>query len=143
MAKQQTGFFRHVHHDIPIEYCYSFDERVSAIKRTKPKNEIRTRLRLFKPVRGRVPVAVRLTAVAEHKAMVVANKAWLAHCIDNSYRGKTHNAWLKTITARNKAERTHIKALAAHKPELEALHDKECGCSEWDGTELVFPAEKK
>ena len=47
----KSGFYWHVHHDKLIEYCYDYDERVDYIKKEKPRNEIETRLRLFKPVK--------------------------------------------------------------------------------------------
>lgn len=49
---KNTGIFWHVHHDVLLEYCYSYKERVDFIKRCKPKSERKTRLRLFKPVKN-------------------------------------------------------------------------------------------
>src|SRR3990167_1409512 len=46
MMKQ--GLSIHCHHNVLIEYCYDYDERVIAIKRDKPENERKIRLRLFK-----------------------------------------------------------------------------------------------
>ena len=47
MESKNTGLAIHCHHDILIEYCWNFEERIKMIKQ-KPKNEIKTRLRLFK-----------------------------------------------------------------------------------------------
>ena len=43
-----SGLSIHCHHDILIENCYDYDERVEAIKNDKPENEQEIRLRLFK-----------------------------------------------------------------------------------------------
>ena len=51
----KKGFYWHVHHDVLLEYCYNYQGRVGYIKENKPKNEIETRLRLFKPVKGKLP----------------------------------------------------------------------------------------
>ena|SRR4030043_809191 len=48
MSNIKSGFAIHCHHDILVEYCYNYDERVAAIKRDKPQNEQEIRLRLFK-----------------------------------------------------------------------------------------------
>ena len=48
MTKAIKGLSIHCHHDILVEYCYDYKERVKYIKNEKPKEEIKTRLRLFK-----------------------------------------------------------------------------------------------
>ena len=67
--KQQTGLFLHVHHDILLEWCHNYDERVAFIRNEKPKEEQETRLRLFKPFKGKLPQEV-VKAAQEY------NKAW-------------------------------------------------------------------
>jgi len=52
------GFAWHVHHNILVEWCYNFEERTKVIKESKPKNEIETRLRLFKMVKSKLPKEV-------------------------------------------------------------------------------------
>lgn len=42
MIKQ--GFYWHVHHNSLIEWCWDYNERVNAINKDKPKNEIPIRL---------------------------------------------------------------------------------------------------
>ena len=108
--KRKTGFYWHVHHDVLCEWCYDYDERVAYIKADKPANERKTRLRLFKPVRGKLPVRVAKAEAACDKALAACDKAWAAYG----------------------------KVLASCAKELEALHAVECGCKEWKGTEIVF-----
>ena len=47
-----SGMYFHCHHDVLCEWVYDYQERVDYIKNHKPKNEIETRLRLFKKVKG-------------------------------------------------------------------------------------------
>src|SRR3990167_9218747 len=46
--KPSSGLSIHCHHDVLVEYCYDYDERVASIKKEKPKNEQEIRLRVFK-----------------------------------------------------------------------------------------------
>src|SRR3990167_2813223 len=48
---KQEGFCWHVHHNKLLEWCYDYKERVDVIKRDKPTNEIKTRLKLFTPIK--------------------------------------------------------------------------------------------
>ena len=52
---KQLGMYWHCHHDVLCEYVWDYQERVDYIKSNKPKNEIETRLRLFKKVKGKLP----------------------------------------------------------------------------------------
>jgi len=52
---KQSGMYWHCHHDRLCEYVWDYQERVDYIKTEKPKNEIETRLRLFKKVKGKLP----------------------------------------------------------------------------------------
>ena len=115
------GFFWHIHHDILLEWSDNIEERFEAVRKDKPKNEIKTRLRLIKPVDE------KLLPIEFAKAYKAWDKAW------NKARAK---AWDK---ARAKADKARVK----YKPEIEALHAKECGCREWDGTRIIFGDEGK
>jgi hypothetical protein len=90
--KQEKGFFWHVHHDKLMEYCWSYKKRVNYIRRYKPENEVETRLRLFKPVKGKLP-----------KEFVEARETWEAW-------EKAEEAWEKAEEARVKAEKARVKA---------------------------------
>ena len=102
-TKKLTGIYWHCHHDIICEYVYDYQERVDYIKKEKPKNEIKTRLRLFKPVKVKLP-----------KEFVQARENY--------------------FQARDK----YVQAEEKYVPQLEELHKKDCGCSEWNGKEIVF-----
>jgi len=49
------GFFWHIHHDKLVEWSDDIDERIAYIESDKPENEQALRLKLMKPVRGRLP----------------------------------------------------------------------------------------
>jgi len=46
--KLKQGLALHVHHDVLVEYCFNYDERVKYIKSDKPKEEQAIRLKVFK-----------------------------------------------------------------------------------------------
>lgn len=98
-----TGMFWHCHHDTLCEWVHDYQERVDYIKKEKPENEIKTRLKLFKKVKGKLP-----------KEFIEAGE--------------------KYAEAREK----YVEAGEKHKHQIEELHKKECGCSEWNGKEIVF-----
>jgi uncharacterized protein YozE (UPF0346 family) len=120
--KKQSGFYWHCHHDILCEYVWDYQERVDYIKREKPKNEIETRLRLFKKVKGDLPKEY----AEAWKKYVEAKKKYVeaATKYDEAWE-KYEEAWKKYVL------------------KIEALHKKECGCKEWNGKEIVFGGEKK
>ena len=131
----KKGLYWHVHHNILVEWCYDYKERVEAIKGYKPQNEIETRLRLLKPVKGRLPkdlVEAWQKYVEAWRKYVEADQK-----CDEAYQ-KRVEAYQKYDEARQKCD----EALLKHKPLLEKLHAKECGCKEWNGKEIVFGGEK-
>ena len=111
MKKQ--GMAIHCHHNILIENCYDYDERVKVIKRDKPQNEQEIRLRLFK--------LLSQEAIAElPKELIKAG----------TERNRAYAEWKKADAEWNKAE--------AEWNEIEIWHKKWCGCAEWSGGEIHF-----
>ena len=100
MAEVQTGFFWHVHHRVLLEWCYSYNERASYISEQKREDQKETRLRLFKPVKGKLPQEVV-------EAGRVLDKAW--HAYDEAGRA-SDKAW----HAYNRAGRASDKAWHAY-----------------------------
>src|SRR3990167_3482925 len=108
----------HVHHDRLLEpLTEPIGNRIAYIKANKSKHEVETRLRLLKPVKGRLPWEV--------------GKAWEAY-------GKAWEAYGKAGEAYGKAWEAYGKAVLDHKDEIEALHREECPNCPWDG-ETIFP----
>ena len=168
--KTKQGFYWHVHHDKLVEYCYNYKERAEYIKKNKPKHEIKTRLRLFKPVKGKLPKEIieagrnydgvcRKWVEAGRKyagAWQKCDEVW-QKCDEVEALRKYIEAWRKYIEAVRKlnearrkcaeAGRKYIEVwrkcdevLKKHKPFIEKLHKKECGCKEWNGERIVFGA---
>ncbi len=104
--KQKTGFAFHVHHDVLLEYCTDYEERVQYIKGNKPAREQALRLRLFKfiPI-DRLPPELDKAWEAYDKAREACDKAWEAY----------------------------DKAREAYMPELIKLHEELCPNCPWDG----------
>ena len=158
----KSGLSIHCHHNVLWEYCYDYDGRVDAIKRDKPQNEQAIRLKLFKllPQEAIDELPGKLVeADAEwHKAGAEWQKAgaeW--HKADAEWQ-KVVAEWQKVDAEWNKAYAEWQKA-GARRQEVEARwweaytewlevdgdtwHKKWCGCSYWNGEEIIFDKEIK
>lgn len=104
----KTGLAIHCHHDILCEHCFNYDGRVEYIKKEKPKDEQEIRLRLFK-------LLPREAIDDLPKELIEAYAKWL-----EAY------AKLQEVYAKwRKADR-------------KTWHDKWCGCTYWNGSEIIF-----
>jgi tetratricopeptide (TPR) repeat protein len=151
------GFFWHVHHDRLVEWSDDISKRIAYIRSKKPENERELRLRLLKPVRGKLPagLAKALTAydkaraaydkalAARDKALAARDKARAAYRKALAARDKALAAYDKALAARDKARAAYDKALAARDKEIEALHMKECPDCPWDGKTIFSEKEKE
>jgi len=152
--KTKKGFYWHVHHDRLIEWCYDYQERVDYIKKNKPENEIKTRLKLFKPVKHpellpkkfaeageKYNEALEKYYEAEKKYYEALKKYFEAGEKYDVARKKYYEAREKYYEAGEKydeAEKKYDVARKKYRTQLEKLHKKECGCKEWNGKEIVF-----
>ena len=114
------GLSVHCHHNILIEYCTDFNERVAYIKSDKPQNEREIRLEVFK-------ILSKEAIKAIPKELIKANADW----------DKANADWDKANADRDKANADRDKAYADW-TEKEEWHKKFCGCKHWNGKELVF-----
>jgi hypothetical protein len=147
-AKRKVGFCWHLHHDELMEWCWDYDERVAFIREMKPKEEIPTRLRLFQPVKGKLPTEVIRTGGAYEKAWEAYKKAWAVYgeaCVTHKTEeafAKAEQAYAKAYVTYGKAggdfREAYEKALKKHQKEIEVLHKKECPDCPWDG-KTIFP----
>ena len=110
LKEKMSGMFWHCHHGRLCEYVWDYQGRVDYIKKYKPTNEIKTRLKLFKKIKGKLPGEFRKVDKKREEA---------DEKLEEAYEKRK-------------------EAYAKHLPELEKLHKKECGCKEWNGKELVF-----
>ena len=85
---KKQGWAIHVHHNILVEWCYDYDERVNYIKTEKPKKEKKTRLRLFKilPKEAIKDIPIKYRNAAQ--AWSEADKAWW-----KADKKKFHKKW--------------------------------------------------
>jgi len=131
--KKLTKYYFHIHHEVLVEALTEpLKNRIKYIKENKPKDEIELRLRLIKPVKGKLPSEFIKADQARVKAYQALVKAYQA-------RGKANQAWDKADQAFIKANQAWVKALKDSIPALEKLHKKECGCG-WNG-KTIFTKE--
>ena len=125
----KSGLSIHCHHNILVEHCYNYDERVEAIKRDKPQNEQEIRLRLFKLLPKEaieeLPTAWRKAYAEWHKACVEWDKA-------DAEWDRAWVEWHKTCVEWRKAR------VEWNKEDQEIWHKKWCGCTNWNGNEIIF-----
>ena len=71
----KTKFYWHIHHDILLEpLTEPLKNRIEYIKNNKFKNEIELRLKLLKPVKGKLPDEVIKVGEAYYKAQETSGK---------------------------------------------------------------------
>ena len=116
-------WYWHIHHDILVEPLIKpLKIRIEYIKKNKSKNEIKLRLKLLKPVKGKLPIEVVKAREAYYKAEKASDKAWKAY-------DKTREAYDKTREAYDKVFQKNIKA-------INILHKKECRGCPWNGKSI-------
>ena len=127
-------FYWHLHHDKLVEpLTKPIKNRIQYIKKHKPKETIKLRLKLLKPVRGKLPQ--ELVKVWQKR-----DEAWK----------KRDEAEKKYEEARKKFEEAEEKYYEAwekyneaeekYKPQTLALHKKECPNCPWDEKQqTIFP----
>ena len=138
MAEVQTGFFWHVHHRVLLEWCYSYNERASYISEQKREDQKETRLRLFKPVKGKLPQEVVEAWQAYIKAWQAIDKAWQALNKARQAYYEAQQAYYEASQAYYEARQALDEALHKNMPAIEALHKEECHDCPWNG-KTIFP----
>ena len=124
MIKSRFAF--HCHHDILVEYCFDYDERVKFIKNNKPLGEEGLRLRLFKLIpEDRLP-----------KPLVKAGKVY--HKARDAYLKAEPASLTKAEVAYGKARYKCLKTIQQHNQYLEELHKELCPDCPWNG-KTIFP----
>ena len=130
--KARQIWYWHIHHKALCEPLLEpIENRIEFIKAAKPADEVETRLRLMRPVRGKIPVALARAGAALHKAYAAWQKAYAAW-------HKAYAAWQKAYAALQKAYAALQKAYTVALPALEKLHAQECPNCSWDG-KTIFP----
>ena len=132
-------FYWHIHHDILLEpLTQPLKNRIKYIKENKPKNEIELRLKLLKPVKGKLPDEVIKAGEAYYKAQETSGKVWEAYyktweASDKSWEAsvKAWEVYVKARETRDEAGRAYTKILKKYSKEINILHKKECPNCPW------------
>ena len=127
--KLTIKYYFHIHHEILMETLTEpLKNRIKYIKDYKPEDEIELRLRLIKPVKGKLPSEFIKAAQACDKAAQARDKAAQAWVKAAQARDKAYQAWVKADRAWVRADRAWDKANQDNMPAFEKLHKVECGC---------------
>ena len=131
MEKQKPNFGLsvHCHHDILVEYCYSYKERVEYTKNNKPENEQETRLRLFKILPEEAEKDIPKDLLQANQAWEKANQTWEKAC---QAWEQIDQAWKQSYQAREQSYQ------AWPQESKNAFHKKWCGCKEWKNGVINF-----
>ena len=150
------GLFWHVHHDVLCEWSDDIRERIRFIKAHKPKSEHSLRLKLLKPVKGRMAGELTKTWEAYLKADKAHGKALAAYArsrdvyvMQENYSKKARDAYRKagnainkTMTVCNEMWCAYERALHKQHKHLNELHRKECKNCPWNGR-TIFPRRRR
>lgn len=145
-----TQAYWHMYHAGPFPLFFdtkSYDERVKDITTNKPPAEHELRLRLFQPVKGKLPLSLIDAVQVRDEARAVSNKTCDEHQKSrNDYGGqvKRDGAWkayLDSVQAVETTDQAVNEALKANRKAILALHAKECPDCPWDGY-TIFPKPK-
>lgn len=140
-----TLFYWHIHHNELVEAATKpIENRERFIKRHKAPEEVELRLRLLKPVCGKLPAAVIQAGEDFVKTREDYNSTWETYLGTKTRSGFTSNS--EQWNAYERAGRAFSSAMSAyyrltqihHRVEIEALHAKECPDCSWDG-KTIFP----
>ena len=144
-----SPLYWHIHHDILAEpLTEPIENRIRFIKNNKPYHEFETRLRLMKPVRGKLPeldkaVAEFVKASAERdKASAEWGKAYAEWDNASAEWNKARAERDKAYAEWDKAGAEFVKAYAewdnaSADPAVLSLHAKECPNCPWNGRTIL------
>lgn len=124
-TKPRPIIFWHGHHRSLLFVSNNYLERLHFIKENKVDFELKLRVRLFKPVKGQLPVEV----IEAAKVFADNRQAW---------QGTSRRERGDKIAARFKdAEAWLDLVISNHAKEIELLHAAECKDCPWNG-ETIF-----
>ena len=118
MKNKKLKWYFHIHHDILVEpLTEPIKNRIKFIKENKPKDEIKLRLKLMKPVKGKLP-----------KEFIEARQKY------DEERQKLNEMWQKYDEERQKLNEVWQK----YNLQAFALHKKRCHNCPWKNGS-IFP----
>jgi len=128
MKTKTLKYYWHIHHEILVEALTEpLKNRIKYIKEEKPEDEIELRLKLIKPVKGKLPSEFVKAYQAREEAYQALDKAYQARAkayqareeayqaLDKAYqaRAKAYQAWAKAYQVWDKAYQVWAKACQA------------------------------
>jgi len=120
-------YYWHIHHSTLLEpLTEPLGNRIEYIKKYKPEDEQELRLKLIKPVKGKIPIKVAKAGKASDKAWTASDKAWEASVKARKAYDKVREASAKVREAYAKAWEAYVKTL--NSAAIKKLHKKQCGC---------------
>jgi len=138
---KRLRFYWHFHHDVVAEpLLHPLEQRRRYIRKYKPALERELRLRLIKPVKGKLPKEVIragravLKAFARTETIVAENLS--GHLDGHSTHHAYANAWHEYVRCHD----VYKNCLRQHSAEIDALHRAECPACPWNGR-TIFPQE--
>mgnify|MGYP001604482548 CR=1 FL=1 len=135
----KSGYSIHCHHNVLWEYCYDYDGRVEVVERDKPQNEQEIRLQLFKLLPQEAIDELPEELVKADAEWQKAGAEWQKA---NAEWWKAYAEWQKAYAEWRKAYAEWRKAYAEWwEAGGAAWHKKWCGCSYWNGEEIIFDKE--
>jgi len=153
---KNEGLSIHFQHDLLVEYCFDYKDRVADIESDKPAHEKEIRLRLFKLLSDEAIKSLPAFLIKAdeewqnvyvdwYKVYVDWHKVYEAgqyvarSDADVARRRKADVSRKEADSARRKADVVRREAYADWPQEAsDAWHKKFCGCKEWNGKEIVF-----
>jgi hypothetical protein len=152
-------FYWHVHHDVLVEELTEpIENRIEYIKKHKPKHEIETRLRLLKPasyvqpawekyekIKKQAWMKFRKTVEPARTECEIIIKQVLKEC--ERMKKEECEIIIKQALdecariegdARTEYDRIEKQARIEYEKTIEKIHKEECGCTEWNGKEIIF-----
>ena len=132
----KVTFAWHIHHDVLVEELTEpIENRIEYIKKFKPKNEVKLRLKLLKVVKGELPKEFVEAWQKYYEAWQKYYETWQ----------KYYETWQKHVEARQKyyeAWQKYVKVYKKYESQILALHEKECPNCSWNG-KTIFSKEVK
>lgn len=141
---KRLRFYWHIHHDVVVEpLLHPIEERRRFIRKYKPEPERELRLRLIKPVKGKLPKEVIRAGRVMLKAFARTETIIADYERDRLWAGgySAHAAYQAAWSGYMRCHTVYSAILRTHSAEVEALHRAECPACPWDGR-TIFPKEE-
>ena len=127
---KKPGFYWHLSSDTLMGWCYNYKGWVECIKDNEPAYKVEGRLRLFRPVKGKLPEEFleAFQGIEEADEMYDETARKIDEALQELEEGRKRC---------RKAEERFQVAVKIYKEEIEALHKRECPNCSWAGRRII------